>query len=42
MAESSRCSTNQFSAQPAMMLDANSSTPVNAANRALGPSRLSD
>src|SRR5450830_932997 len=28
----SRCSTNQFSTQPAMMLDANSSTPVSTAN----------
>ena len=38
-AESSRCKTNQFSAHPAMMLEANSSTPVMAANRAVGPRR---
>ena len=37
-AESSRCSTNQFSNQPATMLLANSSTPVKAANSAVGPS----
>ena len=41
MAESSRCSTNQFSTQPAMMLLANSNTPVNAANSRQGPSSVS-
>jgi hypothetical protein len=31
IALSSRCQTNQFSAQPAIRLEANSSTPVKAA-----------
>ena len=41
-AESSRFNTNQFSTQPAMMLEENSSTPVKAANSALGPSSVSE
>ena len=42
MAESRRCSTNQFSTQPAIMLEANSTTPVNAAHSSVGPSSVSD
>jgi hypothetical protein len=34
--------TNQFSAQPAISELANSSTPVKAANKAVGPSRVSE
>ncbi len=41
IALSSRCSTNQFSAQPAISELANSSTPVKAANSAVGPSSVS-
>ncbi|MPM94482.1 hypothetical protein SDC9_141628 [bioreactor metagenome] len=42
MAASSRCRTNQFSTQPAMMLDVNSSTPVKAANSSDPPQGLSE
>ena len=37
-AESSRCSTKPFSAQPAIMLEINSTTPVTAAHSSVGPS----
>ena len=40
MALCSRCSTNQFSAQPATSELANSSTPVKAANSSVGPSSV--
>ena len=40
IALSSRWKTNQFSAQPAISELANSSTPVKAANRAVGPSSV--
>ena len=42
MAESSRCSTNQFSTQPATMLEANSRQPVKAAKSRVGPSSDSE
>ncbi len=39
---SSRCSTKAFSVHPATTLEANSSTPVNTANKGVGPSRDSE
>ena len=42
MAESSRCSTNQFSNQPAIRLDVNKITPVKAAHISVGPSSVRD
>ena len=41
MALSSRCQTNQFSTQPAISELRNSSTPVKAAKKAVGPSSVS-
>ena len=42
IAESSRCSTNQFSNQPATILDVKSTRPVNAAHSSVGPSNDSE